>query len=216
MTLPAAPPRTVSPMVRDHKIETAQGGYVSVLNPEPASIKRADLGYQLARVVRFGGAWQGARGIGVAQHSIWVCAWLRHKFDSDLLCLHGLLHDAPEAYLGDLYSPLKYIPEIRAAYRPLEDKMEEAIYTALGVPLPLEGGRSWVKCADTHALRVEALFKMASKGQTPEWGEAYEMDESSRHAMREVGMKGWAPALAQKRWDALLDELIGRVKHNGK
>jgi hypothetical protein len=65
----------------------------------------------------------------VAQHSVHVMSLLPDKLQ---LC--GLLHDAAEAYLGDVASPLKQL--IRPLYKPLEDAVEQAIAAQHGLPFP--------------------------------------------------------------------------------
>lgn len=62
----------------------------------------------------------------VAQHCVLVARQL-----PDELKLSGLLHDAPEAYIGDIASPLKQ--HLKSVYRPLEDFYHGVIDSHFGV-----------------------------------------------------------------------------------
>lgn len=81
----------------------------------------------------------------------------------------GLVHDASEAFLVDLPTPLKRLPGLAAIYGALEERMMAACHEALGIPAPagengVEG--DLVKWADLLALRLEALAYTASRGET--------------------------------------------------
>ena len=78
--------------------------------------------------------------------------------------MHGLLHDAAEAYINDLPSPIKHIPEIHAVISKLEDKLMLTIYEALGVEQPTAEEHTIVKIADKHQQAVEAYNFMHSRG----------------------------------------------------
>ena len=60
-----------------------------------------------------------------------------------LLCL---LHDASEAYLGDLTRPLKrHLP----AFYEIEERLQAQILAALGVAAPTEAERAWYRKSTT-------------------------------------------------------------------
>jgi len=76
---------------------TFSGRLVDVLNPKPGDIAPKDITQGLSCTCRFGG--HAREFYSVAQHSILVARICGHPW--------GLLHDAAEAYLGDVIRPLK-------------------------------------------------------------------------------------------------------------
>lgn len=98
-------------------IQTHSGIKFYPFAPKIEDIKIEDIAWHLSGINRFLGActtqWS------VAQHSI-LGAWIIYKLTGDkLLAKWFLLHDAPEAYLGDLIRPFKVLPEF-AFYREKE------------------------------------------------------------------------------------------------
>ena len=86
-------------------VSTRSGRRVALLNPSPAQIVIGDIAHGLANQCRFNG--QTNQFYSVAQHSVLVASILPRE-----LRLAGLLHDASEAYLGDIVQPLKeLLPE---------------------------------------------------------------------------------------------------------
>lgn len=81
-------------------VSTRSGRRVALLNPSPAQIVIGDIAHGLAHQCRFNG--QTNQFYSVAQHSVLVASILPRE-----LRLAGLLHDASEAYLGDIVQPLK-------------------------------------------------------------------------------------------------------------
>lgn len=75
------------------------------------------IAYALAHINRYTGH---VGTYSVAQHCVHVAEKL-----PDHLKLAGLLHDAPEAYIGDVSAPLKAV--IADSYKPLEDFYHQVI-----------------------------------------------------------------------------------------
>jgi hypothetical protein len=88
-------------------ITTFTGKTVNPLNPTPDDIDIRDIAHSLALVPRFAGHTQ--KPISIAQHSVYVSRLLPRAY-----AMHGLLHDASEAYLGDVTRWLKATPEFSA------------------------------------------------------------------------------------------------------
>lgn len=94
-------------------MQVAKGGRFYPLDPRPEEIHIEDIAAALAKLCRFGGHCR--EFYSVAEHSVRVSEYLQwlHANTSGaleprrLLCLHGLLHDASEAYLVDLPRPIK-------------------------------------------------------------------------------------------------------------
>ena len=103
-----------------------------------------DIAHALSNICRFGGHTK--RFYSVAQHSIAVSYMV-----GDRLALHGLLHDAAEAYIGDMVSPLKKrIPE----YRRLDEDITRVICRKFDIDFDL---MPCIKWADRAALQVECI-----------------------------------------------------------
>lgn len=111
-------------------IITASGMRVNVLDPDPATIVLEDIASGLSRQSRFLG--QIRRFYSVAEHSIYVA----------LLCADGsliktaLLHDATEAFLGDVPATLRALPAW-SFYPALEDNLYRVIATKFGALYPI-------------------------------------------------------------------------------
>jgi uncharacterized protein len=98
---------------------TFTGRHVYPLAPEPCQIAIEDIGHSLARQTRFLGHTK--EPYSIAQHSVLVSQVVPPED-----ALWGLLHDASEAYLGDLPAPIKHDPAM-AFYRAIEDRLMHAI-----------------------------------------------------------------------------------------
>lgn len=108
-------------------IYLSDGTHFHFDDPGPFCVE--DVALSLSRQARYTG--HGAFVISVAQHCC-NCVYLAKQLGIwkpyDLLCI--LMHDAAEAYLGDVSSPLK--ARLRE-YQALEAYIEEAMYDAFGL-----------------------------------------------------------------------------------
>jgi uncharacterized protein len=99
-------------------IRSASGTTVDLRNPTIAMIKTEDIAVGLNNICRFGG--QINNFYSVLSHSILVMVLAPPS-----LWKAALLHDAAEAYLGDVVTPLKNI--LGAQYRELEQRFMSTI-----------------------------------------------------------------------------------------
>lgn len=137
-------------------IQTHSGARVSILDPAPNDIKLEDIAWALAHQCRFAGHCK--KFYSVAEHSMLVASYLPRE-----LSLAGLLHDAAEAYIIDIPSPLKaLIP----GYKSFENRFESAILVALGLKLLTSDEKAAIKIADKIALATEAEVLM---GDPKDW-----------------------------------------------
>lgn len=123
-------------------ILTSTGRYFYFDKPDPQTVDIQDIATALSRICRFTGHTH--QPYSVAQHSVYVSYLVPKEY-----ALQGLLHDAAEAYLGDVSSPLKQmLPE----YKVIERHVEQAICVRFGLPFPLHPS---IKQADLRMLVTE-------------------------------------------------------------
>lgn len=104
----------------------------------------------------------------MGSHSLWVAQLCLRTTEDPQTSLYALLHDAHEAYIGDIPTPVKNLPGMRDALRPVVNRLQNAIYDALGLAPPSPEQRAWVAWADALALVEESRFLMPSRGF--DWG----------------------------------------------
>lgn len=112
------------------------------LDPRKEEIDIKDISHSLALQCRFNGHCENFYSI--AQHSILVS-----KLVSKDQALAALLHDASEAYIGDIIRPLKkFLPN----FKEIESKIEKVIFEKFGVK---NVNKEEIKKADNIALVTE-------------------------------------------------------------
>lgn len=135
-------------------------GFFDVLDPDPAAIVLHDIARSLSRTPRFLGHTE--QTYTVAQH----CVLLAMRLPEELRFV-GLMHDAPEAYTGDIIRPMKVA--IGPRMKEIEDRIWQAFCLKYDMAFDLPEA---VKIADNRMLATEYrdLFDPA---QTCAW-EPYE------------------------------------------
>ena len=131
---------------------TRYGHVVDFENPQPDQIDAKDIAAALSHICRFNG--HGHVPYSVAQHSVMVA----DNFDVPEDRLYALLHDAHEAYTGDLTTPFKTFLESRhkGIIHGIEDKLDKAIHAYFGLSYPLSPAlKAEIKYADRQALATE-------------------------------------------------------------
>lgn len=142
------------------------------------NVSLVDVAHSLAMQCRFGG--HSTIFYSVAEHSVLVsqavpaedAAW-------------GLLHDATEAYLGDVVRPLK---QLLPDYQRLEAAVETLICDRFGLTYRMPES---VKDADTRVLLNERAAVMSPEPRP------YEVDELGLEPL-DVEVHGWSPTRAKR------------------
>lgn len=127
----------------DGVFNTVSGKKIDLLQPTPDMIDINDIAHALSRICRFGG--HAKEFYSVAQHSLLVAAMA-----PDELKLEALLHDAAEAYVGDVIKPLKVL--LGDVYDQIERGFMNAITAKFGLNKAILQG---LKEYDRKALEVE-------------------------------------------------------------
>lgn len=111
-------------------IETASGKEFNILDPGTQMFDIQDIATSLSHICRYNGHLP--HFYSVAEHSVRVAWWLRVQGEDPATQLTGLLHDAAEAYVGDMVRPLKRTSEVGLAYQQIEEKVLEMLHSVYG------------------------------------------------------------------------------------
>jgi 5'-deoxynucleotidase YfbR-like HD superfamily hydrolase len=125
-----------------HSIRTFSGIYIDLACPTEDMIYIQDIAHALSMQPR----WTGhlPKLYSVAQHSI-ECCNMAHPKDK----LSALLHDASEAYLCDIASPIK---SLLSNYKDIENNLMNVIASKFGIVWPPPAA---VKEIDAYMLEWE-------------------------------------------------------------
>lgn len=184
-------------------IQTYSGILFSPLDPKKEEIRKIDIAHSLSLKCRYSGHCK--EFYSVAEHGVRVSWLLRDMGCSILIQYAGLHHDDAEAYLVDLPTPLKKLPEF-SWYREKEDTLQSMIYEVFGCPTiePPE-----VKRADKIMLLTEKRDLMPPC----EWRDKI-LEEP---IPRPYEIRAWPPKEAETAWlvrnKELEDALQTQTRH---
>jgi len=98
--------KMVAAMSPEGVVRAYSGELVNVLHPMRGTIKMSDIAWSLGRTLRYNGHIK--QDYTVAHHCLIMSYYVDEKF-----AMEALLHDAAEAYMGDILDPIKRLyPQI--------------------------------------------------------------------------------------------------------
>lgn len=182
----------------DARIKTAtgptillgSGHYFDFLDPAGSRFTLLDIARGLGNACRFAG--QCDRFYSVAEHS-WHASYLVPQ----PLAFAALMHDATEAFIGDMTRPLK---SLMPAYKQIEQDIANIIADRFLLGEQCE--HPLVKPADLQLLAAEQLEMM------PPHDDAWSCLEGI--PVPTIEWKHWSPVDAAKNWLLRAEMLIGR------
>lgn len=157
-------------------LATSLGGMWSISHPHPGDVFLEDIAAGLSRTCRYGGQIRAdAPFYSVAEHCVLMAEWAIYgdfvRTREDALAI--LLHDASEAYFGDVPTPLKrMMPE----YSVLEKRAQSVIERAFGLdPAAVSISHDEIKVIDRRIRLDERaaliLDPALSAGRNVTWSE---------------------------------------------
>lgn len=167
-------------------VRTFTGKKFFIFDPRPEDVCAADIAHALSMQCRYNGHTE--QFYSVAQH----CVLMSHAVSLEYQ-LEALLHDAAEAYIGDIVRPLKHSSSM-TAYCNIDENITSVIYQKYGLP-PYQRSHE-VKQADSRILADEAhlVRNLAPDISLEPLG---------------VTINRWSPAEAERRYLMRLSGLTG-------
>jgi hypothetical protein len=156
---------------------------VNPFDPDPDQLDAGDIARALANQCRFGG--HSRVFYSVAQHSVVVSELVEQDGGDTEDIFAALMHDAAEAYLGDMPHPLKHRSPLGEAFKAAEDHLEQVIRDRFRIKPDVPA----IKRADRALLATE---RRAFSAETWHW------PELERVAPLDLELTAWPPDDAAK------------------
>ncbi len=159
--------------------------------PVHENIAISDIANGLALICRYGGQGDVYKFYSVAEHSVLLAQYALEDVGS-FAAMHVLLHDASEAYLGDLVPAVKNA--VGSSYEALENAIMNAIMDKY---CPVHRFRDYAKTLDMRIVPTEKRMLIRHPQPWP----------SDAVNPLPVEIKCWGPVEAKKRFLAMWEEL---------
>lgn len=183
---------TPSPPAPGPYLQTVSGRFVNPFEPDPEQLDPHDIARALANVCRFGGHCRPF--YSVAQHSIIVSELVEERGGDVEDVFAALMHDATEAYLGDMPHPIKHRSPLGAAFKAAEDHLESVLRERFGIKADVPE----IKRVDRALLATE---RRALSGVAWEWPELDGVEAL------DLELVAWPPDEAERAFLARFAEL---------
>ena len=190
-------------------VQTISGRKVDLLNPRPADIDLNDIASALSRIARLNGHTHWP--YSVAQHCTLGAVWARRSgFQAaGQLALRFLLHDAHEAYIGDIARPVAQALCDSTRLMLARQRLDAAIWASLTHGAPFYGRdlvEDAVKEIDLRMLRAERDQLCAAPPAS--WGAAIEAVQALPVVIHQLSAEE-----AREQWLHQFDFLTSPAKH---
>jgi hypothetical protein len=176
-------------------LQTVSGRWVNPFDPDPSQLDAGDIARALANQCRFGG--HSRVFYSVAQHSVIVSRLVEERGGDVEDVFAALMHDATEAYLGDMPHPLKHRSPLGAAFKLAEDHLERAIRERFRIKADVPE----IKRADRALLATERRAFSAEDWHWPELEGVEPLD---------LELTAWSPDEAAEAFARRYAELTAR------
>ena len=143
-------------------LQTVSGRRVNPFDPDPSQLDVGDIARALANICRFGG--HSRVFYSVAQHSVIVSELVEQRGGDADDVFAALMHDASEAYLGDMPHPIKHRSALGAAFKAAEEHLELALRERFRIKADVPE----IKRADRALLATERRVFSAENWHWPE------------------------------------------------
>lgn len=161
-------------------------------------ISIVDIARALSHICRFTG--HSKCFYSVAQHSVLVSEQCSHPF-------LGLMHDATEAYVGDMNRPLKSKLPSDSIYKRIDDNIWEVMQSKWPSLAATQAQIEECKKADLRMLVTES-HDVLWHGPHAEWD-----INQTNYPRYDFTIKPWSPDEAMERFLARYRELLGLASH---
>jgi 5'-nucleotidase len=176
-------------------LQTVSGRWVNPFDPDPEQLDAGDIARALANQCRFGG--HSRAFYSVAQHSVIVSQLVEARGGDAEDAFAALMHDATEAYLGDMPHPLKHRSPLGAAFREAEGRLEAALRRRFSI----KGDVPQIKPVDRALLATERRAFSAEDWHWPELDGVEPLD---------LELEAWSPDEAAEAFARRYAELDAR------
>lgn len=154
-------------------IVTVTGDEFDIADPKPEQVDIAVIAHALSMQCRYNG--HVPTFYSVAEHCVRVAQWLEDNGAEPWVCLTGLNHDSPEAFVGDMVRPMKRMPVLGEEFLRVEDGVAVAIGHALRLPLAHGDMPQIVHDADKALFEWETVH--IRSGRLTGWNPGYARDQ---------------------------------------
>jgi hypothetical protein len=189
-------------------LQTISGKAFDLSNPDPAMVDfEADVAPALAKLARFTGHTLGDIGYSVAQHCVLGAESILAATGSERLAALFLLHDAHEAYIGDIPTPLVQTlceddRRFKGRLDILKERLDSAIYDAADIAPPYAFEHNAIKRHDTAMMNAErASLKLPAPRS---WGADIDAVPAA-----DMWISPWETADAREAWLDAFDRFVG-------